>query len=166
MAKKTENVPKNNDMTITTPGVIALASFDVGFFAFLPRWVSAFRQFFRVYTLAGETPSVTWKSLHNHFLIEISTTNTTINVKKVCASDERVCAALRHLQWKNKTSDRQLEAILDLFKELSELLQNGEQLPDKINSEDREMRKKVMHAYERNNSLTHCFSGWCLRCSI
>ena len=87
-------------MTITTPGVIALASFDVGFFAFLPRWVSAFRQFFRVYTLAGETPSVTCKSLRNHFSIAISTTDTTLNVNSInstfCLSST-VCSPLKRI---------------------------------------------------------------------
>ena len=73
--------------------------------------------------------------------------------RKKIASDERVCVALRQLQWQNKTSDRQLEAVLDLVKELADLLQNGAKLPDKISSKDREMRKKVINALTRVQQL-------------
>ena len=54
-----------------------------------------------------------------------------------------MCAALREHQWKNRLSDKQLTATLQLVHEIGELLKSGVKLPKNISAEDSKTRKKV-----------------------
>ena len=63
--------------------------------------------------------------------------------KQKKASIKTVCAALREHQWKNRLSDKQLTATLQLVHEIGELLTSGVKLPKNISAEDSKTRKKV-----------------------
>lgn len=56
-----------------------------------------------------------------------------------------VCRALREFQWKNRVSDKQLSATLEIIKEIGDLLRSGSaELPANIRVADTPLREKVM----------------------
>ena len=59
-------------------------------------------------------------------------------------SKNRVCLALRNLQWQTNASDKQLSATLDAVKEIADLLHAGEELPENIRASDRTLRQEVL----------------------
>ena len=54
-----------------------------------------------------------------------------------------VCVALRQLQYKNNSSDKQLASTLSVIKEVVDLLRSGAKLPAKINLADPSLKKEV-----------------------
>ena len=56
-----------------------------------------------------------------------------------------MCRALREFQWKNRVSDKQLSATLEIIKEIGDLLRSGSaELPANIRVTDTPLRQKVM----------------------